>query len=70
MIIQMAYASKKVLTDLETQANACLLDPTTNDMTMVSKIADVNPLVSQAKKSEGSLAGIIEITRKATENRS
>ena len=49
----------KALTVLENEANGVFADPKGNEFTLVTTMKDVLPMVAAAKKSEGSLAGIL-----------
>ena len=61
----LAMQSSKLLTDLEREASAVLID-SSKEMTLVSSTKDIAPIVATAKRSEGALSGIQAHMRKAT----
>ena len=56
-IMAKAMESSKVLTDLEIEASAVLIDPS-KEMTLVTSTKDIAPILAQARKLSGSLSGI------------
>ena len=64
-MMESAGEACKALTDLEKQAKEVLANPKVNEFTLVTSMKDVLPMVAAAKKSEGSLAGVLTQILKA-----
>ena len=58
-MLESAGEACKALTDLEKEAKIVIADPKGNELTLVTSMKDVLPMVAAAKKSESSLAGIL-----------
>ena len=62
-IMAKAMESSKVLTDLEIEAEAVLIDPS-KEMTLVTSTKDIAPILAQARRSTGSLSGCLSLLLK------
>ena len=66
-MMESAGQACKALTDLEKEANKVLADPKGNELTLVTSMKDVLPMVAAAKKSDSSLAGILTTILRASQ---